>query len=199
MADQPRGRHPLEVLLNAPAEDILDAIQGGFRAIIDVKGKLAELFLKRQLEGLKAGGQIQGFEWLDKDGEPDFTVLMDDVTLRLEAKNVRSAKRAKGEAEGTSQGLRAVVVELQKTRNSKDGTPTRGYRPDEFDCLAACLFNRTGKWEYVYASTLDLDRRPSDPDRLRIMQPVPLQPSGIWKGSLLDVLKTAAEAKRPGS
>lgn len=197
MADQPRGRHPLEVLLNAPAEDILDAIQGGFRAIIDVKGKLAELFLKRQLEGLKAGGQIQGFEWLDKDGEPDFRVQIDNVTLRLEAKNVRSSRRARGEAVGGDQGLR-VVVELQKTRNSKDGTPTRGYRADEFDCLAACLFNRTGKWEYVYASTLDLERRPTDPDRLRIMQRVPLQPSGIWKGSLLDVLKAAAEAKRRG-
>jgi hypothetical protein len=37
--------HPLENDLNADAADILSAIQKGFRAIIDVKGKLAEYFL----------------------------------------------------------------------------------------------------------------------------------------------------------
>jgi len=34
-------RHPLEEKLNADADDIMNAILGGFRAIIDVKGKLS--------------------------------------------------------------------------------------------------------------------------------------------------------------
>src|SRR5438552_19141335 len=42
--------HPLEVKLNASANDMLSAIQRGFRAIIDTKGKLAEYFLYRDLE-----------------------------------------------------------------------------------------------------------------------------------------------------
>jgi len=35
--------HQLEKDFNAPAKDILDAISYGFRAQVDVKGKLAEL------------------------------------------------------------------------------------------------------------------------------------------------------------
>ena len=38
-------RHPLELELNADARDILSAVQSGFRALVDVKGKLAEYFL----------------------------------------------------------------------------------------------------------------------------------------------------------
>ncbi len=38
-------RHPLEVKFNAPAWDILSVIERGFRAQVDVKGKLAEWFL----------------------------------------------------------------------------------------------------------------------------------------------------------
>jgi len=34
--------------LNASATDVLDAIESGFRAQIDVKGKLAELYMNRQ-------------------------------------------------------------------------------------------------------------------------------------------------------
>jgi hypothetical protein len=45
--------HPLEYTLNADAADILSAIQNGFRATIDVKGKLAEYFLVKQLLDLK--------------------------------------------------------------------------------------------------------------------------------------------------
>ena len=48
--------HPLEVALNAPANDILDAISKGFRAQADVKGKLAEYFLEKELSRLKDKG-----------------------------------------------------------------------------------------------------------------------------------------------
>src|SRR3954454_22877383 len=49
-------RHPLEVKFNAGAWDILCAIEKGFRAQVDVKGKLAEWFLYKVLEELKATG-----------------------------------------------------------------------------------------------------------------------------------------------
>ena len=73
----------------------------------------------------------------------------------------------------------AYKVELQKTRNSKDGTPTRGYRIDEFDILAACLFNQTHEWEYLYVATHRLALRPNMADFLVIMQRVPLRPERL--------------------
>ena len=66
--------HPLEHALNADAADILSAIQNGFRAIIDVKGKLAEYFLLKEIERLKEKGLVTQFTWTDKDGQPDFSI-----------------------------------------------------------------------------------------------------------------------------
>jgi hypothetical protein len=49
-------QHPLERKFNASAWDILCAIEKGFRAQVDVKGKLAEWFLYKVLEELNAAG-----------------------------------------------------------------------------------------------------------------------------------------------
>ena len=46
-------QHDLEKLFNAPSEDIMDAIMNGFRAQVDVKGKLAELYLYKYLTKLE--------------------------------------------------------------------------------------------------------------------------------------------------
>lgn len=189
MADGSR-RHPVEDELNAPAVDILDAINAGFRAKIDVKGKLAELYLARELQNLKDTGQIDDFEWHDKDGKPDFTVHLGDTDVVLECKNVRSptATELKREA-------RSPRVEIQKTRNSKDGRNTRSYRVTEFDAVGVCLFNQTGEWRFVYAPCAKLARSEKGDDLLAIYHPVPLAPEGIWKGDLLEVLQEAAAAK----
>ncbi len=47
------SKHPLEEKWNTTAADILTAIEHGFRAQADVKGKLAELYLFRRLEKLQ--------------------------------------------------------------------------------------------------------------------------------------------------
>jgi hypothetical protein len=57
--------HPLEKKFNAPIADILEAIEHGFRAQVDVRGKLAELYLHRRLERLRAEGHIVSLEWHD--------------------------------------------------------------------------------------------------------------------------------------
>ncbi len=186
-------RHRLEELLNADAVDIMDAIMGGFRAIIDVKGKLAEYFLGKQLATLQERGIVDSYVWSDKDGRPDFAVRVRGVDLLLEAKNVRTPSDRK---RPLAVGECPCRVELQKTRNAKDGTNTRGYRADEFDCLSVCLFNATGRWEYLHTTVAQLERRSADPGFLRIMQPVPTEASGIWTGELVDVLESAAEQKR---
>ena len=64
--------HELEDLLKAPATDIMDAILKGFRTQVDVKGKLAELYLYRYLKGLEDKVVIENLEWRDQDGVPDF-------------------------------------------------------------------------------------------------------------------------------
>jgi hypothetical protein len=178
-------RHPVEVLLNASASDILSAVQRGFRALVDVKGKLAEYFLEKQLADLVLNGQIESFQWTDVDGEPDFEVRVHGRSLKLECKNIRSKEMFR-------KPTLAYKVEIQKTRNSRDGTPTRGYRQDEFDVLAACLFNHTKKWEYLFVATENLARRVDMPDLLVVMQRVPLRPEGHWNHSLWEVLSAVA-------
>ena len=83
-------RHPHETKLNATAFDILSAIERGFRAQVDVKGKLAELFMSRQFEKLREQGAIDGFVWQDIDGQPDFIVTYRGHELVVECKNIRN-------------------------------------------------------------------------------------------------------------
>lgn len=178
-------KHPLEVLWNTTAWDILSAIQRGFRAQVDVKGKLAEWFLFQKLDQIEKEGALKNVIWQDKDGQPDFVVPYAGRVIKIECKNVRSP----GKTKRTQESAR---VELQKTRNNKKGEPTRGYKPEEFDVLAACLFNFTGQWEYLFIATRRLARRPKPLEQfLQIMQPVPLHPEGFWSYDLFDALKDA--------
>lgn len=176
-------RHALEEQFGACAWDILSAIQRGFRAQVDVKGKLAEYFLFRQLEALERKGVIEGVEWRDKDGVPDFLLRVRGADLEMECKNVRS---------GDEVFENAFKVEIQKTRNKIGGGPSRGYRVDEFQILAACLFNQTGKWKYLFAATKDLECRPDWPDFLTIFQRVPHTAEGAWKLRVEEVVDRLA-------
>src|SRR5262245_21822285 len=108
-ASQP-VQHPLEVKFNADAWDILCAIERGFRAQVDVKGKLAEWFLYKVLEELKATGVFTALTWSDEDGKPDFRLVSKTFELTLECKNLRSDEKY---ADGN------YKLETQKTRNQK--------------------------------------------------------------------------------
>lgn len=173
--------HPLERMFNASGWDILSAVERGFRAQVDVKGKLAEWFLYKRLNELTAQGVIESVTWYDTDGRPDFDVVVGGHTLRIECKNVRSGPNPKKYGGD-------FRVEIQKTRNQLAGGPARGYKVDEFEIMAACLFNQTGQWEYLFVRATDLERRPEYPDYLVIMQPVPPSTRGVWKGTLGEVL-----------
>jgi len=188
--------------MNASASDILTAIQRGFRAQVDVRGKLAELFMDRIFDELQKAGRIDGHVWQDVDGKPDFIVRYKGREIVVECKNVRNEAYRRPPS---------FKVELQKTRNSMDGTPTRGYKTDEFDILGVALFNQTGSWDYYFIATKRLDRRPDMPDFLTIMQRVPMEENGYWRSDPLkaldDVLdedvdngtREAAQTKENGS
>jgi hypothetical protein len=161
--------HPLEKKFNAPIADILEAIEHGFRAQVDVRGKLAELYLYRHLERLRAEGQIVSLRWHDADGQPDFEIVMrDGRKVRVECKNLRSDKNFSPE--------RGCKVEIQKTRGGRDksGRKTRGYLADYFDVMAACTFNQTGEWKFRFVAARRLACRDDDPSVFKVMQPVPL-------------------------
>jgi len=186
-------QHPLERLFNATGWDILSAIEKGFRAQVDVKGKLAEFFLDRHLEGLLTTGVITALSWRDQDGIPDFLLTYKGAELRVECKNIRSPIKTKPGATGKARKAPPVPpawrVEIQKTRNQLTGGPARGYKADEFEILAACLFNQNGRWDYLYIPTVSLVRRPLHPDYLQIMQPVPQTAQDPWKGTIEEVLR----------
>ncbi len=180
-------QHPLELKFNATAWDILSAIERGFRSQVDVKGKLAEWFLYKQLMELKSQSVIEDVTWYDIDGRPDFDIVIGGRTIRMECKNVRSGENPK-----SYQG--DFRVEIQKTRNQLvGGVRLRGYRADDFEILAACLFNQAGPWDYVFVEAGSLARRPNFPDYLVIMQPIPPSPRGVWKGTLAEVLNELSD------
>jgi len=161
--------HPLEKKFNASAEDILEAIEHGFRAQVDIRGKLAELYLYRHLERLRTAGQIVSIQWHDADGQPDFEIVMEGGRkLRVECKNLRSDKSFSAQ--------RGCKVEIQKTCGGldKEGRKTRGYLADYFDLLAACTFNQPGEWRfslYRSASTRAARRRPASPQGYAVGTP----------------------------
>ena len=162
--------HLLEKKFNAPIADILEAIEHGFRAQVDVRGKLAELYLHRHLERLQKDGLIVSLQWHDADGQPDFEIVMrDGRKLRIECKNLRSHKNFSPE--------RGCKVEIQKTRGGldKEGNKTRGYLTDYFDVLGVCTFNQTGEWEFRFIAARRLAPRKDDPRVLKVMQQVPLK------------------------
>lgn len=151
----------------------------GFRAQVDVKGKLAELYLYKYLTELVGKKIITDLVWEDRDGEPDFKFKCKNKAIRLECKNLRNAIYKKPQ--------KAYKVEIQKTRNSKDGTNTRSYRIDYFDILAVCMFNQTGEWRFVFIKSSDLEVVPENPNLLKIMQRVPTEIEGPWKTDLTDI------------
>jgi transcriptional regulator with XRE-family HTH domain len=177
--------HPLCTKLSAAESDILDAIESGFRAQVDVKGKLAELYMNRQFEALNACGAIAGVVWQDSDGKPDFLVSYSGCDIVVECKNIRNESYTRPPS---------YKVELQRTRNSKDGTPTRGYKTDEFDVLGVALFNQAGRWDYLYVATKRLDRRPNMPEFLKVMQRVPMEPTEHWTSDPLRAFDDAIGA-----
>lgn len=202
-------QHPLEKKFNASAWDILSAIERGFRAQVDAKGKLAEWFLFKVLEEMKGVGTFTEVDWTDEDGKPDFHLVGPGFDLQLECKNLRSPGIRKGKAVSERYKDGSYKLETQKTRNQKDGEAaptvtgsakqkgTRFYKVTEFDIVAACLFNQTGRWEYCFARTVDLERHDTQTDCLKTMQKVPTTPSGIWKAMLQEVLSLFTAQDKP--
>ena len=192
MGNPMRIGHPLEDRLKAPASDILEAIHRAFRSVMNVKGQLAELYLYRKLQELEERGIISNLDWLDEDDKPDFFLEYKGKRLSIECKNVRDEIYKSDRKDQYKKGW--YKVETQKTRSGRDpvtGEQTRAYRVNRFHILAACLFNQTGEWQYLFCASRDLLRHPKLPDRLATFQPVPPTPQESWTDDLQAVLDKA--------
>lgn len=191
--------HPLEVEYGLTAHELLDAIVSRFRLKVAVEGAVAEVHLRKKLEDLKAVGVIESYEEHDVNGFPDFTVSLAAKVrairvvkggrpLRVECKNVRDDDYRKA---GSVVAYRA---EVQKTRAAKGDPTSRYYDVGYFDILAVCLGKKTGNWsDFRYAKAEDLVRHEGLPNKLAVMQRVPLPGSGAagpWFNDLRDLLST---------
>lgn len=139
--------HLLENEFELAGDEILEVIARSPRCKQMVKGFVAEYHLERVLKKLVEEGVLASAERIDADGEPDFRVTTGDKTLRVECKMVMSARPySNGD----------LKVDFQRTRNSPGDPLSRFYKKGDFDIVAACLFNQTGKWEFRYIRTSDL-------------------------------------------
>jgi hypothetical protein len=158
-------RHDLEGLFGVDAATILDIIESNFRLGVAVRGSVAEHHLARALRDEPSVTDVQP---IDKDGQPDFRVLLDDGReITIECKNALRETYKSGEAK----------VEVQKTRDSAAG---RKYTFDSFDVIAACMFSVTGQWTFKFKRSADLTPWSTDPTRIAAIQRIDV----TWTESL---------------
>lgn len=170
--------HLLESEFELAADEILEVIARSPRCKQMVKGFVAEYHLERILRELAEKGVLDSVERIDKDGEPDFKVEVGNKQLLIECKMVMSARPyANGD----------LKVDFQRTRNSPGDPLSRYYKKGDFDIVAACLYNQTGKWEfrYIRTSNLPVDERV----KKNCLKKALRYPGGLpWKESLVPLL-----------
>lgn len=167
-----RGGSSLEEDFELTSLEILELIAQRSRLSTAVRGGVAEHHLGLHL---RKDHDVVSSRLIDRDGEPDFEVILRDGTrVLVECKNVSPNPYADG----------SPKVEVQKTRSQRGDPAGRFYRPEQFDVVAACLFSVTGSWEFRFKSTSRMDRHPSHPDRLAVMHRV----DDTWAATLQEAI-----------
>lgn len=168
------GGRRLEAEFALSSMQVLEIIARRSRLSTAVRGGVAEHHLARALD---ADPDVASAVLIDRDGEPDFRVVMvDGSSLLVECKNVSPNTYADG----------SPKVEVQKTRSQRGDPAGRFYRPDQFDVVAACLYSVTGLWEFRYRRTAEMDRHIQHPDRLGVLHRV----DASWRASLREALRS---------
>ena len=135
-------------------DEILDLIASAPRLKMAVRGWVAEVHLKEQLD------QVPGVDEclrLEEEGGADLRVrYRGSRPLEIECKNVLRQRLADG----------TMRLDFQRTRASKSDPCSRFYAPTDFDMVAACLHSCTELWEFRYALTASLDPHRNCPGKL---------------------------------
>ena len=184
------AKHKLEVTYGLDASEILDAIVARFRLKTAIEGAVAEVHMAREIAKL-VGKEIERFEDHDLDGQPDFSIWLPSrsIPLRAECKTVRNSD----EAYRQGGEIVAYKVETQKTRASQGDPTSRFYGVDQFEILGVCLGTKTANWsQFLFIRADDLQRHSTYPNKLAVMQRVPLPESGNllpWYSNLGQLIK----------
>jgi hypothetical protein len=166
------GGHDLEEEFNLSSKEILELIADRARLTVAVRGGVAEHHLA---EHLRRDPMVADRRLIDRDGEPDFDVILTDGRrVLVECKNVSPHRYSDGHPK----------VEVQKTRSQRDDPAGRFYRPDQFDVVAACLYPVSGVWSFRFKATRRMPRHESHPDRLAVMHRV----DESWASTLEEAL-----------
>ncbi|WP_417375906.1 hypothetical protein [Gimesia maris] len=84
-----------------------------------------------------------------------------------------------------------ITIDFQRTRNSTDedgdNRRNRFYKKNEIDIVAACLFSRTLKWEFLFARAENFILHEDFPDRYSNKLKLT---TGIWISNLCSLLST---------
>jgi hypothetical protein len=168
--------HSLLTQFDLSSAQLIEIITKRARLTTAVKGGVAEHHL---VSALATDPAVANVEELDLDGQPDCRVTMHSGEIVLvECKNVSPTPYADG----------TTKVEVQKTRSQKNDPGGRFYLPSQFDVVAACIYARTGAWEFRFKRSALLARHDGFPDRLAAVHRV----DGSWWTSLADSISESS-------
>lgn len=175
--------HPFESAVNAKAEVILEALaRAPDLTIRGIRGIIGEATF-----AVEVAGKFEGWRDVTPVGNHSYdTALADGTgTVRVQVKMQRRVKFQPLIRDG------AGIIEVQRTRTGmKGGEATRPYRFGEFDILAACMEPSHGRWNsFLYVPERWLIPRPEDSKLVKIMQPVPLKPDGVWTDDFNEAIR----------
>lgn len=83
-----------------------------------------------------------------------------------------------------------LTIDFQRTRNSTDDTgdtrAQRMYKIDEIDIVAACIFSRTMKWEFVFGhkTSFEIHKKYSD----RFSNKLVINPD-TWTDNIIEIIR----------
>ncbi len=179
--------HPLETEFGAPAEVILEAIaRSSDLSKRGVLGLIGEAALKvHVLDALAGWEQLPA----PTDAAFDYCIRRGERQVRIQVKRQRQERH---QPKRWRHDPSLFVVETQRTRSGKgkEGELTRPYRFGEFDVLAVCMQPSTDDWAcFRFACAGDLLPRQDDPRCLAVLQPVSLNPNGVWHRTLEDAIE----------
>ena len=177
--------HSIEAKLNTQAEIILEAIdRSSDLTLRGIRGIIAEAaFLIDVL------GKLQGWKDVTPGGDAAYDFLIEDGAGRIGIQV--KMQRSEGGKPKVQNGK--FVVETQRTRTGIEagtGLATRPYRFGEFDILAVSMYPSTNNWNtFMYSVGSWLLPRPTDPIRLKVLQPIPNKPKEDWTDDLSTCIK----------
>lgn len=136
--------HALAEEFALPEKKVLDLISERRMLKMAVRGSVAEEHLVNLLQAVPG---VRDCHRLEQDHGPDVALSFQGKKITVECKNSSRVPTGDG----------FEKIDLQRTRASKADPCSRYYRPSEFDLVAACIHAVTGKWEFKYGLTRDLD------------------------------------------